>query len=287
MTTEFQFRLIGADAPDGKLDADQLLAIVQSLKDTATRLGRAETDSAMKGHPSKQLERVAKLRIGMEKGSTRIIFERKVDESALDFDLADETAVDARFQELVEGIGRDERPSWVTDSQAASAADLVTALRKAAPEVEFTVGGSVLSRFKTIETHAETWRPAGSVQSVDDVVTLAGRLEKVDLKSHDFRIRDDVGNAYSLPKVINDVSLSHFIGSYVAVTGIAERDVRGRVETIRGADIVGLPDPLQESRIPAVITVEQILASASGIEPGGTPGLTDVEADAFFDAMGL
>lgn len=287
MATQFEFRLIGADAPDGKLDADQLLAIVKSLKDTATRLGRVETDAAATGRPSKQLERVATLRIGMEKGSTRIIVERSVDESALGFDLHDEALVDIRFQELVEGIGRDERPDWVTDSQASAAAELVAALRRAAPEIEFTVGGSVRSVFKTMETHPETWRSAALVPPAHDTVTVAGRLEKVDLKSHDFRIRDDVGNAYSLPRVVDDVSASRLIGSYVSVTGVGERDARGRLAMIREPDIVGLPDPLHGSRIVQSVTVEEVLARASGLEPGGIPDLTDAEADAFFEAIGL
>jgi hypothetical protein len=288
MSTLFEFRLIGADAPDGKLDADQLLSIVQSLKDTATRLGRMETtDAATVGRPSRQLERVAKLRIGMEKGSTRITVERSIDESSLDFDLDDEAAVDVRFQELVEGIGRDERPGWVTDSQAAAARELVTALRKAAPEVEFKVGDSVRSTFKTVETHPETWKPHTTAPVADDTITLVGRLEKVDIKSHDFRVRDDVGNAYSLPKVANDLSASRLIGSYVSVSGAGERDARGRVVAIRGADIVGVPDPLDGSRIPEAITVEEILASASGLELGGIHGLSDAEADTFFEAMGL
>lgn len=35
------------------------------------------------------------------------------------------------------------------------------------------------------------------------------------------------------------------------------------------------------------MSVDEILAGAPGIEPGGIDGLTDVEAEAFFEAMGI
>ncbi|MDR1079292.1 MAG: hypothetical protein LBL55_11700 [Propionibacteriaceae bacterium] len=140
--------------------------------------------------------------------------------------------------------------------------------------------------FRLIGTEAPDER-LDADQSPDDTVTLVGRLEKVDLRSHDFRIRDDVGNAYVLPKVTNDVAVGHLIGARVCVTGIAGRDARGRIVSVREAEVVALPDPLNGARIPESISVEEILASAPGLEPGGIPGLSDEEAEAFFAAMGM
>lgn len=40
-SAEFEFHLKGASAPEGQLDADHLLAIVSSLKEIATKIGRA------------------------------------------------------------------------------------------------------------------------------------------------------------------------------------------------------------------------------------------------------
>lgn len=286
MSTQFEFRLIGADAPDGQLDADQLVAIVQGLKDTTMRLGRVETDAAANGRPNKTLERVAKLRVGMDKGSTRLVFERSVDHEALDFDLDDEAAVDEQFEQLVESIARDERPEWVTDSQASAVADLVAALKRAAPEVEFSAAGQVRTSFKTARAHRETWsRPVEPPPS--DAVTLTGRLEKVDLKSHDLRVRDDVGNAFALPKVEQDLAAGRLLGSYVTVAGQPEYDKRGRLLGVRDAKIALAPDPLGGSAIPEAIEIEAILASASGLEPGGLRGISDSEAEAFFRAMGM
>lgn len=44
---------------------------------------------------------------------------------------------------------------------------------------------------------------------------------------------------------------------------------------------------LSGSGVPAPVPLADILASASGLEPGGVEGLTDDEFDAFFAAMEL
>lgn len=284
MTTQFEFRLIGGEAPEGELDADQLLAIVQSLKDIATKLGRAETDAETLGRPPKRVERVARLTIGLAPGSTRVLARRAhVDDQALDFDLAEEEGFDDKFEELVQSIALDTRPEWVSDTLAASAADLTVALQKAAPEVEFTVAGVVRRAFKTAETHRETWRvPAGDPSS--EAVTVVGRLFAVNLKSHRLLVQDDVGGEFALPKVENDLQAGQLIGSYVTVTGAPERDGRGRVTEIHGAAIA-LASPPATAGIRDSVPLNQILASAPGPVVGGIPGLTEAEANAFLEAL--
>ena len=173
MATKFEFRLIGGDAPEGELEADQLIAIVQSLREVATRLGRAETNAEAVGRPSKRTQRVAKLTIGLAPGSTRVLVRRADDADALDFDLQEELSFDEKFQAIVESIAVDERPDWVTDSLALAAGELRTALERAAPTVEFTVGGQVRRTFQTAETRKETWRPAEAA-SLTETVTLSG-----------------------------------------------------------------------------------------------------------------
>jgi len=54
MTTQFEFRLMGVSAPDGELEADQLIAIVASLKEIATKIGRIETDAERVGRAPKR-----------------------------------------------------------------------------------------------------------------------------------------------------------------------------------------------------------------------------------------
>lgn len=285
MTTQFEFRLIGASAPDGELEAEQLLAIVTSLKEIATKIGRVETDAEPIGRPPTRTQRVAKLTIGLVPGSTSVRARRTGVGDALEFDLADEQAFDEKFVALVESIALDQRPSWVGDSLSLAAADLTVALQQAAPVVEFKVAGHLRRRFETGETHRETWRVDWS--SGADTITFAGKLYAVNLNTHRLQVQDDVGHQVALPKVSNDAEVSRLIGTYVTVTGVPERDARGRLTHIHDVVVVAAPDPLDGSVVPAAVTLDEILASAPGVEPGGIEGLTDAEFDSFFEAMGL
>jgi hypothetical protein len=286
MSTQFEFHLMGANAPDGELEADQLLAIVQSLKEIATKIGRAETGAEPVGRAPRRVQRVAKLTIGLAPGSTRVLARRAgAGDDAFDFDLADEQAFDENFQALVESIAEDRRPDWVSDTLSLAAADLTAALQQAAPEVEFKVAGQVRRTFRTAEVHRGTWRVAAT--QTPESVTFVGRLFAVNLNTHRLQVQDDVGNQVALPKVLNDAEVSRLLGTHVSVTGAPGLDARGRLTHIHDATIEAAPDPLGGASLSEVMSLNEILASAPGIEPGGIEGLTDAEADAFFEAMGL
>jgi len=285
MSTQFEFRLIGASAPDGELEAEHLLAIVTSLKEIATKIGRVETAAEPVGRAPRRTQRVASLTIGLAPGSTTVLVRRTGAGDALEFDLADEQAFDQKFGALVESIALDQRPSWVGDSLSLAAADLTVALQQASPEVEFKIAGQVRRRFKTEETHRETWRVESTSSS--DSITFTGRLYAVNLNTHRLQVQDDVGHQVALPKVTNDAEVSRLIGSYVTVTGAPERDTRGRLTHIHDAAVVAAPDPLGGSVVPTAVSLEEIFASAAGVEPGGIEGLTDAEFDSFFEAMGF
>lgn len=285
MTTKFEFRLVGAPAPEGQLDADSLIAIITSLKEVATRIGRLETDADRVGRPPKRAQQVAQLLIGLEPGSTRMLVRRAgAGEDALDIDTSEEQAFDERFEELVESIATDTRPLWVSDSLSAAAGDLTAALQQAALEVEFTSNGQLRRTFKTAEVHRETWRVAHDVGPEE--VAFVGRLFAVNLKTHRLQVQDDVGNQVALPKVTNDAVAGRLLNSYVTASGAPEYDAAGRLTQIHEAIIEAADDPIEHAAVPSVASVEQILASGPGIEPGGI-GLTHEESDAFFEAMGL
>lgn len=286
MAKRIELHLEGMDAPAGLIDADRLVEIVKSLQEMATRLGRIETDSAQRGRPSKNLERVASLRIGLEEGSTTIIAERDVVQDSLDLDLPDEEAVDRKFAEFIESIGSDQRPDWVTGPLASTADDLVVALQRTAPKVELKIDGVSKLVFETKEIHRETWNQPAPTQA-DAEIKFTGRLFAVNLNTHYLQVQDDVGNKVALPKVANDIAVKHLIGSYVTITGAPELDSQGRISSVRNANIVPMVSPQEGAGAPASMTVEDILASAPGLEAGGLVGLTDDEADAFFEAMGL
>jgi len=212
------------------------------------------------------------------------VFERRTNEDAFEFDLVHEQEVDEALAQIIEGVATDERKSWVSDTVAESAADLAGALQHAAPEVEFSVDHQIRHRFKTAETHRKTWRPNAKREEAL-AVTFVGRLEKVDIGRHNFRIRDDVGHEYTIPRVKNDESVMHLIGTHVEVTGVPDLDSQGHLTALREADIGPAKDPVAGGGVPSPVGLDAILASAPGPKPGGISELTDDEIDAFYDAL--
>ncbi|WP_152031015.1 hypothetical protein [Agromyces aureus] len=286
MPTQFEFRLIDGTAPEGELEADHLIAIVQSLKEIATKLGRAETDAEPVGRPPRRTRKVARLTIGLAPGSTRLLARRADDEGALDFDLDEERAFDEKFEAIVESIASDDRPGWMTDTLAVAAGELRSALERAAPRVEFKVGGRVRRTFATSATHKETWRVA-EVESDVETVAFVGRLRVVNLDTHRLQVTDDVGNKVALPNVANDENVGSLLGQYVAVVGAPEWDQKGRLLQLHEA-VIEAAEPIpgtMGSR--AVVSLEDILTSSPGAQPGGIPGLTSDEAEAYLKAIGL
>lgn len=288
MATQFELRLIDGDAPEGELEADHLIAIVQSLKELATKLGRAETDAEPVGRPSKRTQRVAKLSIGLAPGSTKVLVRRsEVDEAALPIELEEERAFDEKFQAIVDSIAVDERPDWVSDTVARAASSLRAALEAAAPVVEFKAGGDVRRTFRTSETHRETWSTPDA-EPKGETVTFVGRLRAVNLDTHRLQVTDDVGTKVALPNVLNDTSVGRLLDAYVEVIGTPERDARGRLTQLHDVVIqpaAQFPGIALGSREP--VSLDDLLASAPGLEIGGIPDLTEDEAVSFLRAIGL
>lgn len=283
MSRQFEFCLKGANAPDGELDAESLLAIVSSLKEIASKIGRAETDAEPVGRAPKRVRRVAKLVIGLSAGSTGLLARRAgAGDGALDFDLEDERAFDERFEALAESIAIDQRPDWVGDSLSRAAADLTAALQQAAPEVEFKVDGQARRSFKTAAVHRETWRVAEAPGPGS--VAFVGRLYAVNLNTHRLQVQDDVGNQVALPNVSNDAEASRLIGTHVLVTGSPELDSQGRLTHIHDAAIAVAPDRLGGAGVPSSVPLDEILRSAPGPDADGGIDLTDEEFAAFLEA---
>jgi len=284
MATRFEIHLQGMDVPEGLIDADRLMDIVRSLQEMASRLGRQVMGAPERGRPSKQLDNLTGLRIGLEKGSTTIIAERAGALGAFPLDLPDEAEVDRRIGELIEALVEDTRPDWVGDPLAASAADLVSALQRTAPEVRFVVDDVPRRTFATSVLHRETWTSVASPASAA-AVTFTGRLFAVNLNTHRLGVQDDVGNQVTLPDVVNDAQVATMVGSYVTVVGVGENDVDGRLKRIIGASVSPARDPLPDQQVPSSVSLHQILSSATGPAFGGIEDLTDDEVDAFYEAL--
>ncbi|MGN7191128.1 hypothetical protein [Curtobacterium sp. MCBA15_004] len=285
MSSSYDFRLIDADLPQGEIDVDDVLQILGKLQEVAVRVGRVAADAAHRGRPSAQVERLSKLRLtGLSAGSTVIQVTRASEHSKLDFDLAEEQDFDRRFDALLSGILVNERPQDANESTAASVADLIAAFRRAAPRLEVRVDGRSRGEASTESLRADVWRPG--LRETEDVV-IEGWLEKVDIRSGGFRVRDAVGIAYPLPKVRSAAETSALIGRRVQVEGTAERNERGEVVAIRSAVVRPAPDHLKGAALARAIPVEEILSPEASLGTAEALALTREEQDSFLDAMGL
>lgn len=283
MTTQFEFRLIGAEAPAGELDAAHLSAILNSLQAVATSISRRETDAEATGRPPKRTQDVARLLVSLAPGSTRVLARRAGVVGTLPVDLAEEEAFDARFAELIESVGADQRPAWVSDPLSRATAGLVAALQQAAPQVEFLAAEKARCAFATSQVRRETWA-AISVED-EDVVTFTGRLLAVNLHTHRLSVYDDVGHQVALPFVQDDRAAGHFLGGYVTVVGRAERDSQGRLTHLHEAHVTAAPAlPDGVGRL-GTVGLDEILASAPGPDPDGGIEMSDDEWAAFMDAV--
>ncbi|MEF2254714.1 hypothetical protein [Microbacterium schleiferi] len=286
MAKQFEFRLIDGSAPSGQLEADDLVALVQSLKEVATKLGRDATAAELVGRPTKRTQRLAKLNVGLAPGSTRVLLQRTAaGDDSLDFDLDDERSFDERFEAIVISIAADSRPEWVSGSLSIAAGKLRAALAHAAPQVEFTVDGRVQTRFATVETHKQTWL-ADDDSSGEETVHFVGRLRAANLDSHRFQVTDDVGNRVALVDVDEDVQAGRLLGGYVAVVGSPERDAKGRLSHIHRPVIDAASAPPGSAGVRDAVPLGEILSRAKGPAAGGISDLTEDEAAAFLEAIG-
>jgi len=110
-----------------------------------------------------------------------------------------------------------------------------------------------------------------------------GRLEKVDLRSHEFRVRDDVGNAVILKHVADADDAAQHVGQWVLATGSAVL-VSGRLDALEDACVSPFDDPARPFLRAVATDVDELLASAPGPDPDGGLDLTDGEYAAFIKA---
>lgn len=215
MTREIEIRLIGHGSPDGALPAADALGLIASFKDVAYRLTRAVADRPGLGRTDATLEKLATVQVALRPGSTRVVFVVG-DEAALVDPVAE--GVDEAFWSIVHGLEKNLRPQDISDTVADSVDDLVVALRKAAPQAEFTVPGHPPLRVRTATLSRDPWRRAAH-EDVGETV-LHGLLEMVDLHSSRFRLRDVAGNAIDLHDVADAERAARLVGEQVTVTGV-------------------------------------------------------------------
>lgn len=282
MTKDIELRLIDAPVPDGEIAVKDLAALTLALQELTTRIGREVVNTPGPGRTKQFMEEFAQLRLrGIQTSSTLLVFVKGSTEK-LDVDLPEEQLADDRFWEIVKAIRDDHRPDWVTDLIAESAAKFVDALQAAAPKAVLRASTKEAVEIESAQIHAETWTSKRLLTQT--VMTAKGRLEKVDLRSHEFRVRDDVGQAVDLKHVEDDMTAAQLVGQWVVTRGNGILLPSGRLVALDKAIIERVDDPAAEHLDEAVIGLDEILASAPGPDVDGGIDLTDEEFAAFHEA---
>ena len=282
MTRDIELTLIGASVPSGEISAKDLAALAGALQELATRIARDVVNAAGPGRSKQFVEEFVELRLrAVAAGSTVLRF-AKGPTGQLDVDLPEETVADDRFWEVLGSMAEDHRPDSASEMVAESVGRLLGAIKAAAPEVVFTAPGRKAAHVRGDATHLETW--AASRLQAGGATASAGWLEKVDLRYHEFRLRDDVGNRVQLKHVVDDVGASKLIGQWVAAEGQGVADASGRVVALENARVFAIADLAAACLDQRVVSVDEILASAPGPVLGGGINLTDEEFEAFLRA---
>lgn len=281
ISKDLRLRLIGADMPSGEIAAKDLAAVVGALQDVITRIGREIVNNAGPGRAKLFMEESSELRFrGISSGST-VLDLAKGSADMLDVDVEEVELADRRFWEVVESIRDNHRPNWVTDLIAESVARLIDALQAAAPQT--SVGSSTHDE---VVIHSDlvrstTWTPR-RVHTAD-IASAAGRLEKVDLRTHEFRVRDDVGFGVDLKRVSDDVHAARLVGAWVMATGTSVM-AGTRLVALEDVTIQEVVDPARTFQDDSIRTLEEILSSATGPNPRGGLDIDSDELEALLEA---
>lgn len=281
MSSSFEMRLVGAAYPDGEIPLRLLGELAASLNDLSLRIGRSWDSAERPGRTRALVDDISQLTLtGLERGSTHLSIRRGVE--TLDVTTPELRQVDALFWDVIVAIGADRRPEGISDYVADATARVVSSMKAAAPRIHVRASGRADIDVTTTALHEGTW--AVRTSAPGERVSVAGTLEKVDLRSHDFRIRDDVGNAIALHQVRQDADVAALISRRVVVTGAvaATRD-RG-VSELRDV-AVALDHAFQDGwKVPDPVSLEAILDAAPGPRQAGDLGLDDDELHAFLEA---
>lgn len=232
-----EFRLSGTGLPDGEIGMGELAGVAGALQELATRIGRFSIDQVGRGRTKSSVEDVTRLRLtGLSDGSTRLhVAYGQPDVLAIDVSLED--ATETSFVEIIEALSSGDRPGWVPEPVAESALKVLDALERSAASIEVTTPLDKKFEIRPAIAERAVWRPAPPASHEE--ASAVGRLEKVDLKDHQFRIRDDVGNAIALRHVVDAERVASLINQRVTATGQAARGERGELR--------GLDDPVLEA----------------------------------------
>lgn len=223
---DFELRLEGTGDSPGVLRLDTLSEICRRLQELSRRIARHVAAAEVGRTPDHPADASRLVLRGIRAGST-VLEVGYGEPDVLPLDAGQEIATAARFWEVLAGIADGVRPLWVPALVAGTAGRLIDATTRAAERITVERRDGATARWTRIDVLREPWLVAGSVVT-DELVTVVGRLERVDLRSRRFRIRDETGQCVELQDVLDADAVGPLVGQRTAATGLRVVDERGR-----------------------------------------------------------
>jgi len=280
MTSErYSLRLGDTDVAPGEIGLIDLSAISGRLQELATRVGRWVAEIDRPGRSTSVVEQAVTLRLTAVREGSTVLDVVRGPQGTLDFDTPFEQAVDDRFWQVLAGISEDLPPTDAPPAVRESALELLDSLAHAARSVELTNPFGDRVSFRPAERERSVW--ATQARTVhDDEVTVSGVVEMVDLKSHKFRLRDDLGNAIPLEGV--ETTAARLVGGRATVIGRPVHNAKGGLVAIATTSISSASIP---NEWVARVEDEAWRTRSSSPDPSGGVDFSDDEWTAFLDAV--
>jgi hypothetical protein len=280
---------------EGAIPLAELAAIAKSVQDTVDRIARSLNDRSGRGRPPKFLAKVSALEaVGIEPGSAVLEIEapHDMEELAMDFGEAD-AGVQAieLFVESIDALSRGDTPPPNVGAPAArSLRDFFKALENHDQvRVESAIAGTTTSAIFEPPLMLQPEEEQTDTPAIADTVEIIGRLYEVNLHTHTYRIRDDLGKTrfMTVGRDLDDRALARtLLGEVVRVTVVPE-GIEGSEPDHFVAISIGRVDRPQTSDY-YTWDLEKALESIEplrSIEDLRIPGLDADEADAFWHAV--
>jgi hypothetical protein len=203
------------------------------------------------------------------------------DEEVLPIPGGEEAVFMERFEESFRAIARNRPPVWASSQVRVALGRVATSLSSiGANQATASWSHGLASSHETIDVpnlDGSVWVVEGEQR--DEVVSMSGILDKVDLRARRFRVRDDLGNDVTLEDVIDVAAAAQLIGRRVIASGVAERR-DGRLARVVEPTLSPETLPEDWSR-PAQLD----LPLAGRPNSGGVPGVTASDVDAFLSEL--
>jgi hypothetical protein len=279
----FTLHLHETTSPPGEIALADLAAVSGRLQELTTRVGRWVAEIDRPGRSTAVVEAATALRLSrLTEGSTVLEISRGPD-GRLDFDTLLEESVASRLWETIAAIGQDAPPPAAPAGIKDSAVALLDALTRVAGLVEFSRQDGAQVTFRPAERDRAVWA-VQALAAEEHLVTVTGIVEMVDLRSHRFRLRDDVGNRIALHDIKDDSTAGRLVGERGEARGRPMLDARGRLVAVNEVTIT-------PSNVPGDWGARVVddswrdVKRYPGPDPEGGAELTDEEWESFLTAV--